>query len=67
MSGWLLEDAESDCIFHTLFPLLHETTYAAGRIKLFTEASHVSTHALFQLVVFCKTVSSGVHPSGAQK
>ena len=67
MSGWLLKVAKSDhFIIHTPLPLLHETLYA-GRVKLFAEASQVVIRALFQLVVFSKTASSGVHPSGVQK
>ena len=42
---------------HTFLPPMSETQYA-GRVKHYAEASEFFTHAVFQLVVLLKTVSS---------
>jgi len=45
-------------INNTVFPTFREML-CAGSLKLFAEASEVSTHNVFQLDVVCKTVFSG--------
>ena len=48
-----------------LCPPLLETLYVC-RVTLFAEASELFTHAVFQVVVFLKTTSSGCIFQGAK-
>ena len=47
---------DSTSLSKHFFPPWHETLYA-GRIKLFAEVSDLFAHAVFRLIVVCRTAS----------